>query len=117
PADRFRYRAAVATRTRTFGAGNRESHDASDFYARFTAPNVSKDRTINPCTAADSVILGDARDMSQVDDNSVALVVTSPPYFAGKAYETDLEAGHIPANSLYYLTRLRQQCAEIRLAH
>ena len=102
----------VATRTRTFGAGNRESHDASDFYARFTAPELSDDETVNPCTAADSIFCGDARDMTQVADNSVALVVTSPPYFAGKAYETDLEAGHIPSTYLEYLTMLRDVFAE-----
>jgi DNA modification methylase len=102
----------VATRTRTFGAGNRESHDASDFYARFTAPKISTDRTVNPCAAADSVIRGDARDMSAVDDNSVALVVTSPPYFAGKAYETELGAGHIPATYLDYLRMLRDVLSE-----
>src|SRR5882724_3263110 len=96
----------MATRTRTFGAGNRESHDASDFYARFTAPQLSKDTTVNPCGAADSVICGDARDMAEVDDNSVALVVTSPPYFAGKAYEEDLGEGHIPASYLDYLQML-----------
>ena len=88
----------MATRTRTFGAGNRESHDASDFYARFTAPELSDDETVNPCAAADSIFCGDARDMHQVDDNSVALVVTSPPYFAGKAYETDLGRGRHPVD-------------------
>ena len=36
------------------------------------------------------IIVGDARDMRDVADNSVALVVTSPPYFAGKAYEEAL---------------------------
>ena len=102
----------MATRTRTFGAGNRESHDASDFYARFTAPHLSKDATVNPCRAADTVICGDARDMADVDDNSVALVVTSPPYFAGKAYETDLGAGHVPATYLEYLVMLRDVFAE-----
>jgi DNA modification methylase len=102
----------MATRTRTFGAGNRESHDASDFYARFTAPRLSKDATVNPCGAADSVICVDARDMADVDDNSVALVVTSPPYFAGKAYETDLGAGHVPATYLEYLVMLRDVFAE-----
>jgi site-specific DNA-methyltransferase (adenine-specific) len=102
----------MATRTRTFGAGNRESHDASDFYARFTAPHLSKDATVNPCGVADSVICGDARDMADVDDNSVALVVTSPPYFAGKAYETDLGAGHVPATYLEYLVMLRDVFAE-----
>jgi site-specific DNA-methyltransferase (adenine-specific) len=104
----------VATRTRTFGAGNRESHDASDFYARFTAPELSDDRTVNACTVADSIICGDARDMSKVEDNSVALVVTSPPYFAGKAYETDLGAGHVPATYLDYLLMLRDVFAECR---
>ena len=50
--------------------------------------------------------------MSEVDDNSVALVVTSPPYFAGKAYETELDAGHIPSTYLEYLTMLRDVFAE-----
>ena len=50
--------------------------------------------------------------MHQVADNSVALVVTSPPYFAGKAYETDLEVGHIPSTYLEYLTMLRDVFAE-----
>jgi site-specific DNA-methyltransferase (adenine-specific) len=104
----------VATRTRTFGAGNRESHDAADFYARFTAPELSRDQTVNPCAAADTLVVGDARDMAKVDDNSVALVVTSPPYFAGKAYETDLGAGHIPGTYLEYLRMLRDVFAECR---
>jgi len=104
----------MATRTREFGAGNRESHDASDFYARFTPPIVSKDETINPCPAADSIIVGDSRDMHDVPDNSVALVVTSPPYFAGKAYETALGVGHVPADYLEYLGMLRDVFAECR---
>ena len=70
----------MATRTRSFGAGNRESHDAAPFYERFTAPELSDDDTVNPCRVADSIICGDARDMQAVDDCSVALVVTSPPY-------------------------------------
>jgi modification methylase len=104
----------MATRTRTFGAGNRESHDASDFYARFSSPELSNDSTVNPCSAADSLIVGDARDMGKVDECSVALVVTSPPYFAGKEYETALGQGHIPASYLEYLTMLRDVFAECR---
>ena len=104
----------MATRTRTFGAGNRESHDASDFYARFSSPELSNDSTVNPCSAADSLIVGDARDMGKVDECSVALVVTSPPYFAGKEYETALGEGHIPASYLEYLTMLRDVFAECR---
>jgi site-specific DNA-methyltransferase (adenine-specific) len=102
----------MATRTRAFGAGNRESHDASDFYARFTTPKIDADDTVNPCGAADRLIVGDARQMRDVDDNSVALVVTSPPYFAGKEYETALGEGGIPETYLEYLGMLYDVFAE-----
>jgi site-specific DNA-methyltransferase (adenine-specific) len=104
----------VATRTRAFGAGNRESHDATPFYERFTAPELSDDDTVNTCGAADSLICGDARDMRAVDDCSVALVVTSPPYFAGKEYEAALGEGHVPGSYLEYLAMLRDVFAECR---
>ncbi|MGZ8697860.1 MAG: DNA-methyltransferase [Gaiellaceae bacterium] len=44
--------------------------------------------------------------MQKVDDSSVALVVTSPPYFAGKEYETALGEGHVPATYAEYLAML-----------
>jgi len=34
------------TSTYAFGAGKRESHDASGFYARFTPPVISDDETV-----------------------------------------------------------------------
>jgi DNA modification methylase len=104
----------MPTRTRSFGAGNRESHDAAPFYERFTAPELSDDDTVNPCRAADSIICGDARDMQAVDDSSVALVVTSPPYFAGKEYESALGECHVPGSYLEYLAMLRNVFAECR---
>ena len=104
----------MATRTSSFGAGKRESHDATEFYARFVAPEISDDETINPCPIVDSLICGDARDMSAVPDNSIALVVTSPPYFAGKQYEQELGEGHIPASYVEYLEMLRDVFAECR---
>ena len=51
----------MATRTRSFGAGNRESHDAAPFYERFREPELSDDDTVNPCRAANSIICGDGR--------------------------------------------------------
>ena len=45
-------------------------------------------------------------------DNSVALVVTSPPYFAGKQYEEELEREGVPASYLEYLEMLRGVFAE-----
>ncbi len=90
----------------------REAHDASPFYERFTAPDLSDDETVNPCRAADHLVCGDARDMRRVDDCSVALVVTSPPYFAGKEYEAALGEGHVPGSYLEYLEMLRDVFAE-----
>src|SRR5690242_10456950 len=76
-----------ATATSAFGVGKRESHDASAFYARFTPPEISRDDTVVRAELDTPLILGDARKMDALPDNSVALVVTSPPYFVGKAYE------------------------------
>ena len=41
-----------------------------------------------------------------VADDSVALVVTSPPYFAGKEYEQAMGVGHVPADFAAYLGML-----------
>ena len=100
------------TSTSNFGVSKRESHDASAFYARFSPPEVSDDQTVNPAGVVNQIVVGDARAMTDVADNSVALVVTSPPYFAGKAYEEALGEGAIPANYLEYLQMLRDVFAE-----
>ena len=42
----------------------------------------------------------------------MALVVTSPPYFAGKQYEEDLSADGIPSSYLEYLELLEDVFAE-----
>ncbi|MEP7115036.1 MAG: site-specific DNA-methyltransferase [Ilumatobacteraceae bacterium] len=100
------------TRTSVFGVGRREGHDATAFYDRFQAPAISTDDRVEPPRSIDRLIVGDARHMTDVADNSVALVVTSPPYFAGKAYEEALGQGHIPATYLDYLQQLREVFAE-----
>jgi site-specific DNA-methyltransferase (adenine-specific) len=106
------------TSTSGFGVGRRESHDATAFYARFNLPEVSNDQTVTPVNleAVDRIYCSDARDMAQIDDNSVALVVTSPPYFAGKEYEQALGEGHIPATYVDYLGMLHDvfaQCVRV----
>jgi DNA modification methylase len=100
------------TSTSNFGVSKRENHDASAFYARFHAPTVSTDDQIAAPTISDKIVVGDARDMREVASNSVALVVTSPPYFAGKAYEEALGEGAVPATYLDYLQMLRDVFAE-----
>jgi site-specific DNA-methyltransferase (adenine-specific) len=102
----------MGTSTSSFGVGKRESHDSSDFYARFAAPEITDDTEIGEPGDVDVIHVGDARTMSEVPDASVALVVTSPPYFAGKQYETALGEGHVPGDYIEYLTMLRDVLAE-----
>ena len=102
----------MGTSTSSFGVGKRESHDSTDFYARFAAPEVSDDAELGEPGRLDVIHVGDARDMTHVPDASVALVVTSPPYFAGKEYETALGEGHVPGDYIEYLTMLRDVLTE-----
>ena len=115
---------ARRTATSRFGASRREGHDASAFYARFTPPVLSDDDTvargpdIDPELAerlGDGCFCADARQMTALPDASVALVVTSPPYFVGKSYEDAVAADgddRIPTSYFDYLDMLRDVFAE-----
>ena len=101
------------TSTSNFGVSGRESHDASGFYNRFRAPELSQDQTIlEPSPVSEPFQVGDARNMEAILDGSVALVITSPPYFAGKQYEEELERDGVPSSYLDYLTMLQDVFAE-----
>ena len=103
------------TSTSSFGSGRREGHDASAFYDRFPAPQISDDDRVAGHSSTDRLWVGDARDMDSVGDvadGSVALVVTSPPYFAGKEYEEALGQGHVPSDYLEYLQMLTDVFAQ-----
>ncbi|MGC2239517.1 MAG: DNA methyltransferase, partial [Acidimicrobiia bacterium] len=102
-------RRRTATATSQFGSGRRESHDSTPFYERFGPPVISTDERVSAPVVVDQIFVGDAREMGddQVADRSVALIVTSPPYFAGKEYETDMAAGHVPSSYVEYLEMLR----------
>ena len=111
------------TVTSAFGVGRRESHDASGFYARFEAPEMSADDAVEPLRdlpqGAAACIEADSRHLTRpgggaLPANSVALVVTSPPYFSGKEYEQALGRGHVPGSYLDYLGMLRDVFAECK---
>lgn len=111
-------RSRRTTATSAFGASRREGHDASAFYARFRTPDLSDDETLADPSAVETIrnriFVGDSRNMSEIPDGSVGLVVTSPPYFAGKAYEESLGEGHIPADYVEYLDMLGDVFDECR---
>jgi modification methylase len=103
-----------ATSTSNFGVGRRESHVADAFYSRFEAPELSADEHVNPHRPGVSALQGDARRMDALQDDSVALVVTSPPYFAGKQYEEELDREGVPGSYIEYLALLRDVFAECK---
>ena len=113
------------TSTSNFGVGRREAHDASAFYSRFPVPEISKDSKVLRPASTDRLWEGDARRMDHhasddhgrplIAKSSVALVVTSPPYYAGKEYEEAVGEGHIPASYIDYLDMLHdvfKQCVD-----
>jgi modification methylase len=101
------------TTTSNFGVSRRENHDASAFYERFHAPDLSDDDAVSMAEpVTEPFVCGDAREMTSVADGSVALVVTSPPYFAGKQYEEELERDGVPSSYLEYLDLLRAVFSE-----
>lgn len=106
------------TSTSAFGVGRRESHDASDFYARFTPPVLSDDETVVPREKrqiADPFFTVDARQIVEgkhVVEGSVALVVTSPPYFVGKTYEEEVQRDGVPETYGEYLDMLHAVFAQ-----
>jgi DNA modification methylase len=112
--DPRRGRVRRPTSTARFGSSRRESHDASAFYDRFVAPDLSTDTTVLPPNQLDVIYTHDARDMGMVESKSVALVVTSPPYFAGKEYEESLGENGVPGTYLDYLALLGDVFAECR---
>jgi site-specific DNA-methyltransferase (adenine-specific) len=78
----------VGTKTQRFGAGSRESHDSSPYYARnLWSAEVSTEATIEASAIRDVVVERSAEVMEDLRDNCVALMVTSPPYHVGKDYD------------------------------
>jgi len=113
------------TATSSFGVGRREGHDASAFYERFSAPELSDDETVvRPPELIDElgvgkVFVGSIDRLQALPENSVALVVTSPPYFVGKDYELAVTGSsdaddRIPSTYFEFLDMLRTVFAECR---
>jgi DNA modification methylase len=98
------------TATSRFGVGRRESHDASEFYRRFKPPKIVASTEVthpHDWPVVDEIVHGDIRDLpATVAAHSVALVVTSPPYYSGKEYEVGIGQGHVPASYEKYLDML-----------
>ncbi len=83
------------TVTTSFGSTKREGHDSSSFYSRKLYSSIPKPKqkgasTENELSETNLIYCADSRNMKQLPDNSVHLMITSPPYNVGKDYEEDL---------------------------
>ena len=84
------------TETSAFGTNGRINHDSSRFYNSklYSALEVKEviDKTEKklPDELVNKFILGSAENMKELPDNSVHLMITSPPYNVSKEYDNDL---------------------------
>ncbi len=83
------------TRTQAFGTPARQGHDSSPFYERKLYDEREGEKTAGGpawcCPDAVNVIHHhDSRNMKHLPDDSVHLMITSPPYNVGKDYDEDL---------------------------
>jgi len=85
-----------ATTTSAFGSPGRVSHDATPFYASRLYQDLSSGQAVeyveNPILTEnlDRIFCASSEKMAELPDNSVHLMVTSPPYNVGKEYDEDL---------------------------
>jgi len=84
------------TRTSTFGAPGRISHDSSPFYNSRLYEGQNENEKIEyienpiPADRLDRIYQQSSEDMSALPDNSIHLMVTSPPYNVQKEYDQNL---------------------------
>ena len=83
------------TSTSAFGTNGRINHDSSKFYNSRLYSNTNTniiEQTINkfPKEYLNKTIFGSSENMKEIPDNSVHLMITSPPYNVSKEYDNDL---------------------------
>jgi len=84
------------TKTSSFGVSGRISHDSSTFYGsklynkyKNNEKFIFKENII-PSKFMDKIFCKSSENMKELPDNSVHLMITSPPYNVGKEYDKNL---------------------------
>jgi modification methylase len=84
------------TESSAFGTNGRINHDSSKFYNSKLYTELGDKKVIDksendfPVHLENKFILGSAENMKELPDNSIHLMVTSPPYNVSKEYDEDL---------------------------
>ena len=87
------------TETSAFGTPGHTSHDSSRFYNSRMYQDLGPDQDIEyrenpvPDSLLDRIQCASSEDLSVLPDDCIHLMVTSPPYNAGKEYDEDLTLG------------------------
>lgn len=87
---------ARKTQTKSFGSVVRESHNSKKFYSsklyeNFEIPKNIKYKEVKiPKTDLNKLYCKSSENMDEIPDNSIHLMITSPPYNVGKEYDDDL---------------------------
>jgi site-specific DNA-methyltransferase (adenine-specific) len=90
------YKDRQGTVSSSFGTNGRINHDSSKFYDSKlykeldNKQKVNKETNVFPNEFLNKTIFGTAEDMSMIPDNSLHLMITSPPYNVSKEYDEDL---------------------------
>ena len=83
----------MKTETRSFGSSRRENHDSSSFYSRKLIGNIAiskNSKTSFSVRSRNKIFCKSSESMKEIESNSVALIITSPPYAVGKDYDENL---------------------------
>ncbi len=107
------YRRKNGTRTSTFGSSGRINHDSTPFYTSRLYEELPKEEIVKyienpiPLHYLDKIFCKSSERMDEVPDNSVHLMVTSPPYNVGKEYDKNLTLSE-------YRTFLKRVWSEVK---
>jgi len=88
---------ANGTQTSAFGTSGRVNHDSSKFYnskmynelSKNKSSEIIKENTLSKQNL-NKIFCSSSEKMKELPDNSIHLMVTSPPYNVGKEYDKDL---------------------------
>ncbi|MCL5428572.1 MAG: site-specific DNA-methyltransferase [Chloroflexi bacterium] len=111
PANREPSHRQKGTRSSSFGTAGRVNHDASAFYKSSLYADQPTEDPVKyienplPAPARNHIFTHSSENMHELPDSCVHLMVTSPPYNAGKEYDKNLKLDK-------YLAMLRRVWAE-----
>ncbi len=100
------------TKTSSFGAPGRINHDSSQFYSSNLYKGLPVENNVEyfenkiPDEYKNRIFHKSSENMKELPDNSIHLMVTSPPYNVGKEYDKNLTLNE-------YLTFLRKVWEEV----